>query len=133
MYDLDAPESHRVSVTHEYVETQPGARARIAFLDRTALTSIAVVDVDSGEVLETTQENDATYAALATAIAKPSQSARLRVTGTLTDPAYTIADSQLAWNRHSGRREARSCCRQAGTSRPSPSHAPSPRRPTAAS
>ena len=99
MYDLDAPESHRMSVTHEYVETRPGARARIAFLDRTALTSIAVVDVDSGEALKTTQENGATFATLATAIAKPSQSARIRVTGTLTDPAYTIADSQLAWEQ----------------------------------
>ena len=99
MYDLDTPESHRMSVTNEYVETRPGVRARIAFLDRTALTSIAVVDVDSGEALKTTQENGATFATLATAIAKPSQSARIRVTGTLTDPAYTIADSQLAWEQ----------------------------------
>jgi hypothetical protein len=63
------------------------------------LTSIAVVDVDSGEALKTTQEGGAMYAALATAIAKPSQSARVRVTGTLTDPAYTIADSELAWEQ----------------------------------
>ena len=32
-------------------------------------------------------------------IAKPSQSARLRVTGTLTDAAYTVADGQLAWEQ----------------------------------
>ena len=99
MYDLDAPESHRVNVTYEYVEPQPGARARIAFLDRTALTSVAVVDVDSGDALKTTQEKGATFVTLATAIAKPSQSARIRVTGTLTDPEYTIADSQLAWEQ----------------------------------
>ncbi len=99
MYDLDAPESHRVSVTHEYLETQPGARARIAFLDRTALTSIAVVDVDSGEALKTTQENGATLRPSRPPSPSPRRARELRVTGTLTDPAYTIADSQLAWEQ----------------------------------
>jgi hypothetical protein len=99
MYDLDSPETHRVRVTHEYLETQPGARSPVAFLDRTPLTGVAVVDVDSGEAVKVTQEKGATFAALASSIAKSTQSARLRVTGTLTDPAYTVTDGQLAWEQ----------------------------------
>jgi hypothetical protein len=99
LYDLDSPDSHRIAVTHEYVEVQPGARSRIAFLDRTSLTGISVVDVDTGEALKSAQEKGATFVTLATAIAKPSQSARVRVTGTLTDQSYTVADGELAWEQ----------------------------------
>src|SRR5436190_18163521 len=38
LYDLDAPESHRVAVTHEYLETAAGARPKVAFLDHVKLT-----------------------------------------------------------------------------------------------
>jgi hypothetical protein len=96
MYDLGSPDSHRIAVTHEYVETRAGARSRIDFLDRTPLTNVAIIDVDTGEALKTEQKS-ATFATLATAIAKPSQSARVRVTGTLADPGYTVADGLLAW------------------------------------
>jgi hypothetical protein len=99
LYDLDAPETHRVSVTHEYLETQPGARSHVTFLDRSPLTGVAVVDVDTGEAVKVTQEKGAAFASLAIPIARPSQSARLRLTGTLTDPAYTILDGQLAWEQ----------------------------------
>jgi hypothetical protein len=99
LYDLDSPDSHRIAVTHEYVETRAGPRSRIDFLDRTPLTNIAVTDVDTGVALKTALEKSATFATLATALAKPSQSARVRVTGTLTDPGYTVADGLLAWER----------------------------------
>ena len=99
MYDLEGPESHRVTVTHEYLETQPGTRSKVWFLDRTPLTGVAVTDVDTGEAVKLTQEKGATFAALAVPIAKPSQSARIRVTGTLTDAGYTVADGQLAWEQ----------------------------------
>jgi hypothetical protein len=99
LYDLQDPESHRVNVTHEYLETQPGSRSRVAFLDRTTMSSVSVVDVDTGEALKTMQEKGATFAALASAITKPSQSARLRLTGTLTDAAYRLADGQIAWEQ----------------------------------
>ena len=55
-----------------------------------------MTDVDSGDGLKTIAERDATFA---TPITKPSQSARLRVTGTLTEPAYTVLDGQLAWEQ----------------------------------
>jgi len=99
MYDLDAPESHAVAVTHEYLETGAGARSKVAFLDHVKLTGTTVTDVDTGEALKTTAERGATFAALATPLEKPSQSARLRVTGMLTDPAYTVVDGELAWEQ----------------------------------
>jgi len=99
LYDLDAPETHKVAVTHEYMESGMGARSRVAFLDHVTLTGTTVTDVDSGDGLKTIAERDATFATLATPITKPSQSARLRVTGTLTEPAYTVLDGQLAWEQ----------------------------------
>jgi hypothetical protein len=99
LYDLDSPDSHRVRVTHEYLELQPGARSRVGFLEKSRLTGVAVVDVDTGEAVKLTEEKGATFAALAMPISKPSQSARLRVTGTLTDPAYAIVDGELAWEQ----------------------------------
>jgi hypothetical protein len=99
MYELDLADSHRMTVTHEYLETQPGARSKVWFLDRTSLTGVVVTDVDTGEAVKVTQERGATFASLAVPIAKPAQSARLRLTGTLTDPAYTVVDGQLAWEQ----------------------------------
>jgi len=99
LYDLDAPETHKVAVTHEYLESATGARSKIAFLDHVTLTGATVTDVDTGEALKTTTERGATFAALATPIAKPSQSARLRLTGTLTEPGYTVVDGELAWEQ----------------------------------
>ena len=99
LYDLDAPETHKVTVTHEYLESAAGQRSKIAFLDHVKLAGVVVTDVDTGEPLKTTAERGATVAALATAIAKPTQSARLRVAGTLTEPSYAIVDGQLAWEQ----------------------------------
>jgi hypothetical protein len=83
LYDLDAPETHRVNVTHEYLESAAGARSRVAFLDHVKLAGVVVTDVDTGDALKTPGEGGATFAALAAPITKPTQSARLRVTGTL--------------------------------------------------
>jgi hypothetical protein len=99
LYDLDAPETHKVKVTHEYLESAPGPRSKVAFLDHVKLTDTSAIDVDTGDALKTIVERDATFAALTTPISKPAQSARLRVAGTLTEPGYTVVDGQLAWEQ----------------------------------
>jgi hypothetical protein len=99
LYDLGTPESHRIAVSHEYLELRPGQRSRVAFLDHTALADVAVTDVDSGERLGSAREEGATFATLPRAIEKASQSARLRVTGTLVDAAFTITSGELAWEQ----------------------------------
>ena len=97
LYELDAPETHAVRVTHEYLESGAGARSRVAFLDHVNLAGVVVADVDTGEALRATSDSGATLAVLATPITKAAQSARLRVTGTLTGPAYGVVEGQLAW------------------------------------
>ncbi len=99
LYDLHAPETHKAAITHEYLERAIGQRSKIALLDHVKLANVTVTDVDTGDPLKTIAERGATFAALATPIAKPTQSARLRVTGTLTEPTYTIVDGQLAWEQ----------------------------------
>ena len=97
LFDLDAPDTHRVTVTHEYIESQQGGRSHIALLDRITLSSLAVTDVDTGDALKTEQDKGGTFAVLAAPITKPGLTARVRVAGTLTDPAYAVANGELAW------------------------------------
>jgi hypothetical protein len=47
--------------------------------------------------LKVAQEKDTPVVTLPVAITKPTQSARIRVTGVLTDPAYSVVDGQLSW------------------------------------
>jgi hypothetical protein len=63
------------------------------------LAGVVVTDVDTGEALKATSDSGATFAVLATPITKAAQSARLRVTGTLTEPAYGVVEGQLAWTQ----------------------------------
>ena len=99
LYDLDAPDTHRTTVTHEYWEMHAGDRSRVSLLESMHLTGVAVIDVDTGEPVKLVEEKGQTAAVLPVAIAKPTQSARLRVTGILTDPAYTVTDGQLSWEQ----------------------------------
>ena len=98
LYDLDTPDTHRTTVTHEYWEMHAGDRSRVLLLESARLTGVAVTDVDTGEPVKLV-EKGRTAAILPVAIARPTQSARLRVTGVLTDPAYTVTDGQLSWEQ----------------------------------
>lgn len=99
MYELGDPQTQTVQVTHEYLERQPGARSRLAFLDTYALADPRAIDVDTGKPMKTVKDGSSAYAELETPIAGDQQSARIRVSGTVKDTQYTATGSQLAWER----------------------------------
>jgi hypothetical protein len=79
LYDVQF-EPPLVTVTHEYVETTPGAEARL----RRPIgigDEFTVTDVDSGRKLEVELKGNQAVAKLATPIAGPDSSARLRISG----------------------------------------------------
>ena len=56
LYDLDAPETHKVAVTHEYLESAAGQRSTIALLGHVKLDERrSSTDVDTGDTLKTTR------------------------------------------------------------------------------
>ena len=99
LYDLQQPETHRVLVRHEFVETSPGARAMLPFLSRHVLTGVVVTDMATGKPLEMVTDPKGRAAVLATPITNPTQSAQLRVAGTEQDSAYRTEGGQLFFEK----------------------------------
>ena len=99
LYDLQPPETHRVLVRHEFVETSPGARAMLPFLSRHVLTGVVVTDMATGQPLEVVTDPKGRAAVLSTPITNPTQSAQLRVAGTEQDSAYRTEGGQLFFEK----------------------------------
>jgi hypothetical protein len=60
---------------------------------------LEVVDLDTGRALTVTKADGKVTAALELPIANDKQSAHLRLTGTIVDPAYTLENEQLVFTR----------------------------------
>lgn len=99
LYDLGSPETHQLSVRHEYVETRRGARTPLEFLLRHRLADPVVTDMDSGKALAIEGVGAGRSVRLDVPIASDLQSAHLRITGAETDPEYGLDAGQLAWAR----------------------------------
>lgn len=97
LYDLGEPETHRITVRHEFVETAVGDRAALGFLARHAIADPVVTDLDSGHRLTVEGATVARVAKLEVPIANSTQSAHVRIAGVAADPAYRIDRGQLAW------------------------------------
>ncbi len=121
VYYLDAPETHRFSLTHDYTESRPGIAAYVNVV-RTGSTVAdpSARDLDSGEALphalvhgtaikavEPEAEGiTATSEAVVFRFApvKPGESRRIRISETYTDAdRYGVKDGELVWHRSFGR------------------------------
>ena len=63
------------------------------------MQDLKVVDLDTAHTLPTAREGNKTVATLEVPITADQQSAHLRVTGTVVDPAYTTDGSTLTFSR----------------------------------
>ena len=89
LYDLEPPESHRVTVDQSYSDYRMGAKATLDSLSYLPLQNLKVTDLDTAKTLTPAKSGAATTVALEVPITSDKQSAHLRVTGTLVDPGYT--------------------------------------------
>jgi len=99
LYDLEAPESHRMRVERTYSERRPGAVARLETLAELALRDPQVVDLDTAKPLPLKRDGAATVARLEVPIENERQSAHLRLSGTFDDPSYTTDNGELVFDR----------------------------------
>jgi hypothetical protein len=98
LYDLDAPETGRVSVEQIYSDYRKGDKARLDSLSYLALQDLKVIDLDTANPLTTAKDGNATVAKLEVPITDDKQSAHLKLTGTMKD-GYKVANGELVFER----------------------------------
>jgi hypothetical protein len=99
IYDLDAPETHRIAIDQSYSDYRKGGTARLESLAYLRLESLKVTDLDTGHTLPVAQDGKPPAARLEVPIADDKQSAHIRITGTLQDPEYKADGSDLVFER----------------------------------
>lgn len=101
IYDLGAPDTHRITVDQSYSDyrTSKGVTATLDSLGYLPLADLHVTDLDTAKRLTTTGSGRTATVALDVPITNDKQSAHLRITGTLTDPGYTVERGDLVFTR----------------------------------
>ncbi len=99
IYDLGAPETHRITVDQSYSDYRRGAKALLDSLSYLPLEGLQVTDLDTAKRLTAVKAGAVTSVALDLPIENDKQSAHLRLTGTLIDPGYTVERGDLVFSR----------------------------------
>lgn len=99
LYDLDEPETHRFRLEQTYSDRRKGEKAKLDVMGYASLQDLRVVDLDTAKTLPTMREGKQTFAKLEVPIVNDKQSARLKVSGRVQDPAYKIDNGELVFNR----------------------------------
>jgi hypothetical protein len=99
LYDLGAPESGAMKVEQIYSDFRKGARAKLDALGYIALQDLEVVDLDTAQPLAVTKQGTASFATLGVPITDDKQSAHLKITGTVKDGSYRLANGELVFER----------------------------------
>jgi hypothetical protein len=87
LYDLGAPATGQVRVEQTYTDYRKGDAAKLDSLSYLTLTDVSVVDLDTAKKLTVSPSKTVK---LDVPIAKDTQSAHLRITGTLADKSYRL-------------------------------------------
>jgi len=99
LYDLGAPEGGTIKVEQIYSDYRKGNAAKLDTMAHLPLQDLEVVDLDTAKALTPIRSGSATSVKLDVPIANDNQSAHLKITGTLKDPAYKIVNGDLVFER----------------------------------
>ncbi len=99
LYDLDAPETHKIKVEQTYSDYRKGETAKLDSLAYLSLQDLKVIDLDTAKPFELMLGKRSTVAKLEVPITDPKQSAHIRITGTLQDAGYTEKGGELVFDR----------------------------------
>ena len=99
LYDLDAPETHRINVEQIYSDYRKGNRAKLDSLAYLSLDNLKVIDLDTAKLFSPRKEGAATVVALDVPIVDDKQSAHIKITGTLNDAGYKLVNGGLVFDR----------------------------------
>jgi hypothetical protein len=99
LYDLGAPETGTIKVEQIYSDYRKGDKATLDSLAYLALQDLKVVDLDTAKAFTPAKAGAATVVKLDVPIVDDKQSAHLKITGTLKDPAYKVVNGDLVFAR----------------------------------
>jgi hypothetical protein len=99
LYDLGDPETHTIQVQQTYSESRKGAKARLDSLSYLPIANPTVIDLDTAKPLAVSKEGGAIVAKLEIPITDDKQSAHIRITGKLQEPAYRAENGDLVFER----------------------------------
>lgn len=99
LYDLQAPESGTIDVEQTYSDYRKGPTARLDSLSYLALKDLKVTDLDTADVLPVRKERGGSSVKLGVPITNDKQSAHLKITGTISDGSYRVANGGLVFTR----------------------------------
>jgi hypothetical protein len=99
LYDLDAPETGTIHVDQTYSDYRKGKAARLDSLSYLKLAALKVVDLDTAKVLAPVQAGGVLSVPLDVPITDDTQSAHLRITGTINDGSYKLKNGDLVFTR----------------------------------
>jgi hypothetical protein len=99
LYDLGAPETHSMKVDQSYSDYRKGGKARLDSLSYLPLQDLKVIDLDTAKAFLPAKDGDVMSIPLEVPITDDKQSAHIRITGTLKDPAYKVEGGDLVFDR----------------------------------
>jgi hypothetical protein len=99
LYDLDAPETHRIRVDQIYSDFRRGAEQPVDLLAYAPLTELKVIDLDTAKPLTVSGTGATARVKLEVPITSDKQSSHLEVTGVLMDPGYKVVNGVLTFDR----------------------------------
>ena len=99
LYDLDAPETHRIKVDQSYSDYRKGARAKLDSLSYLPLKDLKVVDLDTAGSFGVEKDGGGSWVKLEVPITDDRQSAHIRISGVLDDPGYKVMAGDLVFDR----------------------------------
>ena len=95
LYDLDAPETHRIKVDQSYSDYRKGATKKLDSLAYLKLEELKVIDLDTAKAFTPVHD----VIKLDVPITDDKQSAHIKITGVLKDPGYKAENSDLIFDR----------------------------------
>jgi hypothetical protein len=95
LYDLEAPETERITVEQTYSDYRKGESAKLDTLAYLTLQDLRVIDLDTAKTLAPAKD----VVKLDVPIVDEKQSAHLKIRGTLKDPGYKVANGELVFER----------------------------------
>ncbi len=99
LYDLGEPDTHTMKVEQTYSDARKGTSLSVGLLTYAPLTAVTVLDLDTARPLSQSKKGTTTIVTLDEPIVNDKQSAHLKVTGTLTDAAFTVVNGELRFDR----------------------------------
>jgi hypothetical protein len=99
LYDLDTPETHRITIDQRYTDYRKGDTAKLDIPADLPLQELRVIDLDTATEFVPVKAGSAMQVKLAVPIVDEKQSTHIKIAGILNDPGYKLEAGNLVFDR----------------------------------